>query len=217
MAIITELQRQAIDSETDVLSLLRSALLVAHKLDLEDFRLWLECELTGYTDKKYLPDYRLIKGELKAFDQYTGWIPVVVSHREMEDVLTKREITESIASLYDLLKSEKAREGFVISIDGSTALKISQLTGIQTNYKIDVSSSSIANIVEQVKNKILEWSLELEKNGIMGENLSFTDVEKEKAREAPSITNFITFNGDVSNSQIQQGSENSKQDLPITT
>jgi len=48
MSIILELQQQAIDSNTDILSILRKALLVSRKLELTDFEQWINNELNGY-------------------------------------------------------------------------------------------------------------------------------------------------------------------------
>lgn len=69
-----------------------------------------------------------------------------------------------------------------------------------------ISKSSIMNIFSNVRQVILEWSLELEKQGILGENLVFTKQEKEVANHNPNITigNFQGVLGNVTNSQVQQ-------------
>ena len=68
------------------------------------------------------------------------------------------------------------------------------------------------NIIEQVKNKILDWALLLEENGIRGENLQFSVEEKETVKNAPQIINYVNnFFGDVKDSQIQEGTKQSSQ------
>lgn len=58
---------------------------------------------------------------------------------------------------------------------------------------------------------VLEWALKLEEDGIMGDKMIFTEKEKEIAKaENYTINNFY---GEVSNSQIQQNSNNSSQTL----
>lgn len=46
--IVLELQREALSSNGDILSLLRKAYIIARKLDLKDFEKWVSCELNGY-------------------------------------------------------------------------------------------------------------------------------------------------------------------------
>ena len=84
MGIVIELQKQAIDTDSDVVSLLRKAYLVARKLDIKDFEEWINSELNGYTDYDKIPDYREIRGQVKAWNPYHGWIPVIIQEREYE-------------------------------------------------------------------------------------------------------------------------------------
>lgn len=46
---------------------------------------------------------------------------------------------------------------------------------IPLNYTVQVSSTAVKDIEERVKNAILEWTLKLEEEGIVGENMMFTD------------------------------------------
>lgn len=85
-------------------------------------------------------------------------------------------------------------------------------TGRNANYELHFSKSAIVNIIEQVKNKILDWALLLEENGIRGENLQFSVEEKETVKNAPQIINYVNnFFGDVKDSQIQEGTKQSSQ------
>lgn len=69
-----------------------------------------------------------------------------------------------------------------------------------------VRKSSLVNISNNVRQIILEWALELEKQGILGEGLIFTQEEKQMATNNSSIHigNFQGILGDVTNSQVQQ-------------
>jgi hypothetical protein len=51
-SLVEELQRDALDSSVSVLDLLRKALVVATKLNIDEFKEWIELELKGYSDKK---------------------------------------------------------------------------------------------------------------------------------------------------------------------
>lgn len=82
----------------------------------------------------------------------------------------------------------------------------------QTKYALFIAVNQIFNIEESVRTAILEWAIVLEENGIIGEGMQFSKEEKEVAATTPIINNYTTnIFGDVSNSQMQQGTENSTQ------
>lgn len=210
MSIVLELQQQAIDSNSDILSLLRKALLVARKLGLKDLQEWIDNELNGYKDMNKIPTYRQIHGELKAWNPYNGWNTVVMPDDECEKAFSQRRLFDSIPSLYSLLnKNEKS---LAIPVNASGAAIISRLTGFETKYILQIYPNAINDIIEQVKNKILDWAIVLEENGIMGEGISFTTEEKSRAQSEPQIVNYISnFYSSVSDLQFQQGTDNSRQ------
>jgi hypothetical protein len=70
---------------------------------------------------------------------------------------------------------------------------------------ISVSTASIGNILQSVKTIILEWSLQLEEDGIIGEGMSFSDQEKQIAQKHTSEYNNCTF----MNSSQQSNQSNS--------
>jgi len=73
-----------------------------------------------------------------------------------------------------------------------------------------VGRASVVGILEAVRNKILAWSLELEKNGILGEGITFSQKEVQKASHVTfNIGNFSGVLGDISNAQVQIGDYNS--------
>jgi len=76
---------------------------------------------------------------------------------------------------------------------------------------LHIPSTSAIGIVDMVRNTILEWALELESKGVLGEGMKFSSNDKEKAADATyHITNNI---GSMHSSQIQQLAENSTQEL----
>ncbi len=56
-SIVLELQDLAIGRDNNISDLLRKALLVASKLNLIEFKEWVNSELNGYTEVG-VPDYR---------------------------------------------------------------------------------------------------------------------------------------------------------------
>lgn len=61
--IVIELQREAMDENISIESLLRKAYLVARKLKLKEFEEWINKEQNGYS--KEVPNYRNVAGEIK--------------------------------------------------------------------------------------------------------------------------------------------------------
>lgn len=61
-------------------------------------------------------------------------------------------------------------------------------------------------IMSTVRNKILDWALLLEENGILGENMTFTEREREIASNTQIINNYTNnFYAGVKDIGIQQG------------
>ena len=207
--IVLELQREALEQDGDILSLLRKAYLIAKKLQLNDFEQWVNKELKGYENDDNLPTYRCLYGEVKAWNPYHGWIPVVFP--EEYGFLNEYKADDSIANLIDVYRNSDGHMA-VVNFPAGINTMLNETAPFQTKYALFISVNQIFNIGESVRTAILEWSIALEENGIIGEGMQFSKEEKKIATTTPTINNYITnFFGDVSNSQVQQGTENSTQ------
>ena len=72
-----------------------------------------------------------------------------------------------------------------------------------------VPNTRLIGILNKVRNAILNWSLALEQEGILGAGLSFTPREREvAASSSPNINNFF---GPVGSTNIQQDVEHATQ------
>ena len=81
-------------------------------------------------------------------------------------------------------------------------------------YALHFSTTAVKDIEEKVKNTILEWTLKLEAEVIIGENMVFSEKEKYDAINMPPTVNNYYGNTSVINSpsdnvKIVSGSENS--------
>lgn len=75
-----------------------------------------------------------------------------------------------------------------------------------TKFAFFASKSELYRIMSTVRNKILDWAILLEENGIMGEDLTFTDVEKQTAKNKQVINNYTNnFFAAVSDIEVNQG------------
>jgi hypothetical protein len=94
-----------------------------------------------------------------------------------------------------------------------TALEhnIMQAMNVPMRPHLMFTTIQIRGIVERVRSRILEWALDLEGRGVLGEGMTFTQREKQTVQQ---IHNHF---GNVSGSQIQISSNGSTQTQANTT
>ena len=207
-SLVIELQQGAMDPNAKVSDLLRKALVVATKLGLEEFKIWIELELKGYGSQE-VPEYRKIHGEVKAENPYHGWIPVVFKDAKVNEKLSQRATNQSIGEIEDLLgRDSSAKATYQIAIPPEIARKFGEEHGLPIALVAD--RSQLTKVVEAVRNTILEWSLKLEKAGILGEGMTFSREETKKAAITTfNIQNVTGIVGSVTDGNIQFGDYNS--------
>lgn len=202
VGIVIELQKQALDENTSLEALLRKAYLVAKKLKLKELEVWINQEQNGYNSK--VPDYRILAGEMKAWNPYHEWIPMIMP-ADIANMVNKIPLGMSISAIVDSYESSEG--SVVLSINGEMTEALNKMTdSFPTKYGFIVSKSELYRIMSTVRNKILDWAIILEENGILGEDMTFTNEEKETATSSEIINNYINnFYGEVNDIDLQQG------------
>ena len=157
--IVIELQQEALKSDFDILNLLRKAYLVARKLKLNEFEKWIDSELNGYKNLDKIPDYRLLRGEVKAWNPYHGWIPVIFED-DIESITT-HSASDTISSLLNVYENSENRTA-ILPFNASMNNYLSKHGGFHTKYALMIGTNQIYNIIERVRNIILDWSITLE-------------------------------------------------------
>lgn len=202
MSLVLELQKEALDQKISVSHLLRKALVVARKLKLSEFQEWIEIELNGYYAAD-VPEYRKIQGACMAKNPYHGYIPVQFPNEKMARSFSYRGVNSSIAELEALISNPKSGGTLTMRYPAEVErLLASQFHGLIPELLI--GQDKISGILDSVKNIVLDWSLRLEEDGIVGEGMSFSDKEKQTASQ---ITN-VNYIGQMVGSQLQQGTSN---------
>lgn len=210
-SVVLELQQLASDSEKNIIDLLRKALLVATKLNLVEFKQWVQNELNGYKGGE-LPVYRQIHAQVKGKNPYHGLIPIGFPDKEMEWTFSSVPIRDSVSALYDLIEHRKSTDVLHMQMPFETQRMVSQL--LESPFQnIEVywilQRSQIVEILDAIRNTILEWSLKLESEGILGDGISFSEDEKQKASSSTVIQHVENFNfqgvlGSVTDSNLTQ-------------
>ena len=212
--VVIELQRELLDSDCNILNALRKAHLIASKLNLMEFDSWIQSELSGYKcSEDEIPEYRQISGELKAWNPYHGWVPVLFQDGELETNICKRKLRDSISAIM-AIKTDSG--SFIINIPAEGARLLDKMTTspLPTKYAVSFSSHLLQVIIEKVKNGLLEWTLALEKQGIIGENMVFDQSETSAAQSVPQQINYYygtVINGNADHSQVSIGDHNNLQ------
>ncbi|HHQ6722084.1 AbiTii domain-containing protein [Serratia fonticola] len=193
---VLELQDLARNRDSDIIEVLLTAKMIAVKLGLKDLGEWMEYEIDGYPGDVDVPEYRTGQGIIRCWNPYQGWQNLQFRNVPASVITTIQTYTlsESISSMQ-----------YVDSEDGMCRLVIPPrlveliLKGQETPSEICwfFSASKLKHIVTTVRNKILNWSLELESQGILGMGLLFTQNEKDTAPLTVNNTNI--FNGAVNN------------------
>lgn len=195
MSIVRKLQKKCIDKEENLQNLLREALLISSKLKLYEFKEWINCELKGYKENINIPEYREVKQTLKFLNPYHGWISAQVSS-DLEEMIGFVKIQQPIGEIEHLI--QKHDDNLSISPPAELANMLRKLFKTDFEVGFSVNKTQIFGITEQVRNLLLEWTLKLEEDGILGnDDLVFTDKEKEAAKSI-HIENFHGVLGDIS-------------------
>ena len=207
-ALVPELVNMASDPNVSTADLLRRALVVARRLDVPDLVDWITSELNGYRGD--VPDYRCLFGELMVFNDVRGHYiqcetrgdPEVAAalrfHKEHQSVSVLEQIAAGTGSIVRHFPLERERE-------------LMASMPIPLRPAVVFSKAQVLGIIDSARNRVLDWALDLEGRGIIGEGMSFTPQEKQAVQQQ-----HYHF-GNVSGSQIQIGSNGSTQTQANTT
>lgn len=211
MELISQIINDLIDEEKSLNSALLKTKVLASRIQNQDLLNWVNNELSGYKNTNEIPNYRIgIDNELKGtfLNGYTKYsntqIPTIGLDKSFEKKLRTTDFIESISSLEKLVSSEKSS-----TLTGAIRAELSSL--IEENwinmgnpylqlisvYK-SISKSSVIEIITNVRNKLLDFMLELD--GKYGDLTEIKDL-KMKKEEISSIVNntIITGDGNVLN------------------
>jgi hypothetical protein len=206
-SLIQEIQREAMKSDMQIDELLRMMKLATAKLNLDGIEGWVEQELDGYSET--VPEYRSIHGRPYAWNPYNGWIPIMFDEGEIMERLSEAPVRQSIGSLGEMLAMSSDGE-FHFPIPQHVVITINQVMNFETPKAIiKIARGDLVSLIGKVRNMILDWSIEMEKKGVLGDGMTFNSDEKEQARIA-----MTTFNvGDIQNFTGNLGTQNTSAEI----
>lgn len=184
-SLISEIQKNCIDPNVSTLDILRKLKVAAVKLDLNDVLDWINNELGGYyLTFEELPKPRQARGDPRYQNPINGWQPLRTGKSDddgkLAEKLSQVPVRQSIAELEGLVLCDNDTE-LVFRYPPDREAAITKLMEFQYPIGVFISPYEIKGVIEDVRNQCLDLALELEKRGIMGENMAFTNDDKSKA------------------------------------
>lgn len=213
-SIVIELQQDALNRDVPITDLLRKAFVVARKLKITEFEEWISKELEGYSDNADIPEYREVTGEVKAWNPYHGWQPIYWEEAKIAAAVSKRNCGQRIAEIESLLETRTEKGGsFQMPFSPENQELVCKAIGHQTQVTLVTPHTGLVRVVDAVRNIVLNWAIKLEEDGILGEEMTFSEIEKsEVGKHSYNVNNFY---GEVTGAQIQQGTSESEQNLDM--
>lgn len=210
-SLVLQLQQLASEDSGSVADLLRKARLVASKLKLDEFNQFLSREMHGYNDIQHqdeLPDYRILNGDIRAHNPVNGMLIPVRFGPELTETFSKTPVAQSIGDLENLVRDDPSKSLQFPYSEQQVAKLRGLLDPSVQNWLIPfrkVEASQVFSILDRVRSIVLDWSLELEANEILGEGLTFSADERKRAGNSTfHIHNFQGIIGDINKSKVKQ-------------
>ena len=187
MNLLDEIRADLTNQSADLSNTLRKAKVLASSLGLDEFREWVDSELSGYKDLEKLPSYRMFR------PTNLGTFVGPFQSRVENVVLPTYSLPESIKDFaenlrfYDGVGALEAQAGDGGQIKWSQemiwlARESIQMSGlVLADAHQPVPAYWIPGILDQVKNKLLDFILALEEN-VTTEDLENRTVETDVAR-----------------------------------
>jgi len=172
MTLLREIQNDAVDQNVDISVLLRKCTILAARLGNEEFKLWVERELNGYSSKEDLPEYRILDAESHGNFLGVAWkandvpIPPSMIPEEYQDIVTTVYFMHPI-SYYQASIMDRGNSRDILSQPWPADLirlvgsKIYENMNCVNAWKV-IPRSAIAALLDTVRNRVLRFVLEIE-------------------------------------------------------
>ncbi len=203
MKLLEQIRNEAVDGTSSLTSLLRKCQILASTLRNQDFKRWVSCELNGYGESDAIPQYRrLVADSVGTFSGCGGRllrnqpIPMCNLPKELAKILSVVSFKEGVGSLEHLL--ENSQNNQLGSRWPSAVIARYQAKFIEGFVLMEafmvVSRAEVAGILENIRNRILEFVLEL---GEKYPDKSFEKPERdvESGVVQSVVNNYIFGNG----------------------
>jgi hypothetical protein len=185
-SLIDDLENMASTPGGSVCDLLRKAKIVAVKLKQTETSSWIDSELSGQFQE--YPSYRKVPVKLMYRNPYHGMQPLMFDSAGMNETVNQpRVLPNPIKEIEEIARGQDA---VFIGLTPSIIESLANLGAPTLELFHMTPRTAVAAIADAVRTRVLDWALALDEKGVRGENMQFTDYERQSAQ---NIT--IHFNG----------------------
>jgi AbiTii len=181
------------DSNSSLTDALLKTKVLLYQLGKKDLVPWVNNEIKGYGDEAEVPQYRIVRAEVRGHVISIGWrrpsykLPIGHLTQEQQEIFTRREIRNSIQGIEAACRNYRVKGtagGLKINI--ATELCVLFDKAFEAGAHCDSAWSEInmvefENILHEVRSRVLDFALELK--DAIGSDVSEQDLPK-KANEA---------------------------------
>ena len=208
MSLLREIQAAAIDSGVDVTVLLRKCKVLAARLSYTSFKQWLGFELDGYPDAESLPPYR--KLIVQSQGDFSGAYRSGLKNAPIPPSCLPEAFREGISTAYfmepisylasvvrDVTSENNAlRMPWPPDLTALVAHQIYQNMNCLSAWRT-IPKSALVSIVDSVRNKILDFVLEIEAEAPDIGETGLEDSPITESRVNQVFNTFISGSGQV--------------------
>ena len=208
MSLIQQLQDDIVNEEVSLASILRRAKILAYGLKHGDFKKWVDNELNGYPDADSIPCYR--RYDTHSYGDFFGSferlmqnapIPTINLPDRIRSFAQEVILDSGVGSLEDMMNNpDMTRYGAVKFAWPPDIVALAAQYQIYENMNLlsawkTINSNHVTDILEAVRNKLLDFVLELRD--------SFPELAKsdDKIGEVPLEQTTNIFNTHIHGNQ----------------
>ena len=171
MSLLQQIQDAAIDSGSDLSTLLRRCRVLAARLKNDDFKNWVQHELDGYPDGTPIPGYRVCK--CQSLGHFSGPfgselrnapIPTLCIPEKWREVISKVEFRQGVTAIRDTVDKS---DGSNLHAPWPNDLVAFMAQDVYEDMNMmqawrTVSVTALVGVLDTVRNRILNFALEIE-------------------------------------------------------
>lgn len=220
MSLLRQIQDAAIDSSIGLPTLLRKCKVLAARLGNDDFKRWIDSELSGYVDKNDLPEYRILS--VNSRGHFAGAfgsglrnadIPLLCLPEDFRESLGHSYLMDPIAAMESLVTNSTSgilQEPWSPDLVAHFGRRIYEKMVCMQAWKI-IPASALVAALDTVRTRVLNFVLEIEaQNPAAGEAMA---NEKPVPQETVQHIFNTYITGDVQN--LSSGSTNVSQNAHL--
>lgn len=195
MNLLDDIRDDLVDQSTDLTDILRKTIMLAQEHQSPVLREWVESELNGYPEFATVPKYRRVRISLAGtFKSPTGHMMPGVGisaaglHWRVRDSINNLYIHDSVGALEDSLGHDVHHRTLPVQ---AVAL-LRECNQMEEDLELveayqQISRYSIVSILQSIRNRLLDFVLEMQKLEAASIDENDNGVEPEAAREAVNI------------------------------